>query len=291
MLLSEDRVSLSVSPDDSEMATPRFAFGKNWQRFAGAIAEDEIETAETSLRTMLGVDRLTGRTFVDVGSGSGLFSLAAVRLGASRVYSFDYDVDSVACTSMLKERYAPKATSWQIEQGNVLDDAYVGRLGVFDVVYAWGVLHHTGDLWGAIDHATRLVRPGGSLFMAVYNDQGVRSRLWRTVKRAYCQLPVVRPFIASGSAVYFGTGGVVADMLAGTNPFARYRRRTGRRGMRFWPDLLDWVGGFPFEVAKPSAISDYCKVRGFALRRVVTTRGVGNNEFIFDRNPMAPSVP
>ena len=144
----------------------RFQFGKNWTRFLGVLDEDRIREAERSLCEMLGVARLDGKTFIDVGSGSGLFSLAAYRLGAS-VYSFDYDPQSVATTLELRRRYAPGDARWQVENGSVLDSEYVTSLGQFDVAYSWGVLHHTGDMWRAMDNVVSLVGPGGHLFIAL----------------------------------------------------------------------------------------------------------------------------
>ena len=73
----------------------RFEFGKNWSQFLSHLNDSRIAEAEQSLRNMLEVDDLCGKRFLDIGSGSGLFSLAARRLGAS-VYSFDYDPRSVA---------------------------------------------------------------------------------------------------------------------------------------------------------------------------------------------------
>jgi len=274
------------------MTDTRFAFGRNWHAFAADITEARIAAAEVSLRSMLGVDRLTGHTFLDIGSGSGLFSLAAFRLGASRVHSFDYDPDSVSCTTQTRQRYAPAADTWTVERGSVLDDQYLARLGTFDVVYSWGVLHHTGDLWGAMDHAARLVNPDGTFFIAIYNDQGVRSRLWWHAKRAYCRQPVIRPVLASLLALYFGARGALGDLVVTrTNPLKRYYQPAGLRGMKFWPDLIDWFGGFPFEVAKPEAVLDFCLSRGLTLRRLVTTAGVGNNEFVFTRDRSLRSNP
>jgi 2-polyprenyl-3-methyl-5-hydroxy-6-metoxy-1,4-benzoquinol methylase len=127
----------------------RFEFGANWALFLGLMNDERIDQAVESLKMMLGVSDLQGRRFLDAGSGSGLFSLAARKLGAT-VHSFDFDPASVACTKELKRRYFPDDGAWTIEEGSVLDQEYLLRLGQFDVVYSWGVLHHTGAMWQAL---------------------------------------------------------------------------------------------------------------------------------------------
>src|SRR6478672_8562065 len=129
----------------------RFTFGANWASFLNTLDDDRIAAAEGSLREWLGVTDLKGLRFVDVGCGSGLFSLAASRLGA-RVHSFDYDKASVASTQELKRRYCPLNTEWSISTGSALDRNYLQSLGKFDVVYSWGVLHHTGAMWQAMEN-------------------------------------------------------------------------------------------------------------------------------------------
>src|SRR6266581_5563513 len=168
-------------PIPTSAATPnelRFQFGKNWGRFLAVLDDERIAEAERSLTEMLELPDLRGRSFLDVGSGSGLFSLAAKRLGARQVHSFDYDADSVACTGELKRRFNANDADWTVEQGSVLDVSYLRSLGSFDIVYSWGVLHHTGDMWRALGNITGLVGPGGRLFIALYNDQGSTSRRW-----------------------------------------------------------------------------------------------------------------
>jgi 2-polyprenyl-6-hydroxyphenyl methylase/3-demethylubiquinone-9 3-methyltransferase len=232
---------------------------------------------------MLEVENLGGKSFLDIGSGSGLFSLAAMRLSAARVHSFDYDRDSVACTQELKRRYFQDAAQWTIEQGDVLDATYLSRLGRFDVVYSWGVLHHTGDMNKAFENIVALVAPRGKLFIAIYNDQGLYSRLWRRVKRSYSRWAALRPFIIALFGTYFVVRNFFVDLLIlRQNPFPRYRNAKYPRGMAFLPDLLDWLGGYPFEVAKPDVVFEFFRKKGFDLERLKTAgHGIGNNEFLF----------
>lgn len=261
----------------------RFAFGQNWARFLRNLDEGRIERAEKSLQDMLGAETLEGKRFVDIGSGSGLFSLVARRLGAE-VHSFDFDSQSVACTTALRDRYFPDDPKWRVEQGSVLDRAYLATLGRFDIVYSWGVLHHTGAMWEALGNVAPLVAEGGTLFIAIYNDQGRSSRLWTKVKRAYVRAPgPLKWGVLLPAMVRLWGPSTLRDLGRG-KPFRTWRdyRNAGVRGMDPWRDVVDWVGGYPFEVAKPEEILDFYRERGFELRRMTTCAGGhGCNEFVF----------
>jgi 2-polyprenyl-6-hydroxyphenyl methylase/3-demethylubiquinone-9 3-methyltransferase len=194
---------------------------------------------------------------------------------------------SVACTAELRRRYFPDDSDWIVEQGSALDRSFLATLGRFDVVYSWGVLHHTGAMWDALENVVPLVVPGGRLCLAIYNDQGAWSRYWKTIKRVYNQLPPGRqpPY----AAAVMGTRELrsIAIALLRGAPTAYIRTWTGHgegkgRGMSRFYDMIDWVGGYPFEVARPEEIFNFFHRRGFSLECLRTSGGgLGCNELAF----------
>lgn len=256
-------------------AGSRFAFGENWSRFLTELDDDRIRQAEQSLCDMLKVKNLQGKRFLDIGSGSGLFSLAARRLRAT-VHSFDYDPQSVACTNELQRRYFPDDPHWNVEQGSALDEKYISGLGRFDVVYSWGVLHHTGQMYKAFINVIPSVATDGQLFIAIYNDQGLASKYWFLVKSVYNKNTIARYFLVAIHTPYlFGMRWLVRALTG---------RLSLERGMSLWHDMIDWLGGYPFEVAKPEAVFRFFQDRGFTLEELKTCGGrMGCNEFVFRR--------
>ena len=277
---SEEKQAMQSRSAEAEIrAGERFAFGANWRRFLRNVDEQTIEEARVGLMSLLPMANLQGRRFLDAGCGSGLSSLAAHREGAE-VLSFDFDQESVACSRLLRARFAPDPESWQIESGSVLDDEFLHDLGEFDVVYSWGVLHHTGQMWRAIDSVKELVGSEGYLYIALYNDQSGLSRYWHWVKRTYNRGLLFRWLMTLVHLPYLILGPLIVRTLTG--------RLRLRRGMSLWWDMHDWLGGLPFEVASPSEVTKFLKAREFKLIASSTVgRRHGCNEFVFQRQRQA----
>jgi SAM-dependent methyltransferase len=275
-----------ADPQPSVAPAPEaFRFGRNWQRYvARHLSDERIDVARRSLVDLLD-DDIAGRSFLDIGSGSGLFSLCAHLLGASRVVSVDVDPDSVASTSALRAGAGDPA-SWSVLEGSILDRELVQRLEPADIVYSWGVLHHTGDMYAAITEATSLVAPGGRFAIGIYNRATagpLPSHRWLRIKRAYNRSPrPVQVAMEMLQLAYWAQG----TLRAGRNPVREARAYKRERGMAMRTDVIDWLGGYPYEYATAGEIVSFCESQlGLTARKVkeLDPRGTGNNEFLFER--------
>lgn len=261
----------------------RFEFGKNWAKYLKTLNPERMEVARKSLQEMLGTRSLEGKSFLDIGSGSGLFSWAARSLGAD-VYSFDYDADSVACTRELKRRYFDNDDRWRIIQGSVLDGDFIASLPKVDIVYSWGVLHHTGNMWMALENALKPLSEEGLIFISLYNDQGPKSKYWLKVKKLYNKGLLGKTAVQAVFIPRYIIPPFIKDIILLRNPLTRYREYKKERGMSRFHDFLDWWGGLPFEVASVEEVFHFFREKGFALRIIKTVNGgSGCNQFVFER--------
>lgn len=257
-----------------------FSFGENWLAYVREdLSEDRIQMAVDSIKTFTGAADLQGRSFLDLGCGSGLFSLAAHRLGATKITSVDRDRASLEATCQLR-RVVGAPPHWSVLQGDILDSAFVAKLSAADFVYCWGVVHHTGAMYRAIENVCQLVKADGLLELAVYNRQRL-SPAWHAIKRFYNRAPSVVQKSMVGS---YGCVSLASKVLRGENPLGFLRQYSvSSRGMSFKRDLADWLGGLPYEYATPEEIQAFVKPLGFQLLNVKVVNNHGCNRFLFMR--------
>jgi 2-polyprenyl-6-hydroxyphenyl methylase/3-demethylubiquinone-9 3-methyltransferase len=264
------------------MSSLSFDFGRNWEAFSRAkVDAQRLEDARQSIVELVGEEGILGRSFLDIGCGSGLFSIAAAQLGASRVVGFDLSPTSVSASrenlNHLRDHLPIGAPEPSFCVGSILDEGFLATLGTFDIVYAWGVLHHTGSMWQAIENATRLVAPeSGTFVVAIYNQHWT-SPFWKQVKRLYNLSPgAVRP-------LFHGLFGVL--IYGGVWVTARQNPLQKERGMDFWYDVIDWLGGYPYEFAPAESVASFVEALCFEPERMEEPRtGTGCNEFAFRRS-------
>jgi len=264
-------------------AEQRFEFGKNWLDFIQKdYDQDKVEISKNHILKFLERENLNGMTFLDIGCGSGLHSIAAIQAGAKWVHSFDYDPDSVAATRYVQSQ-AGNPINWTIAQGSVLDDAFMEQMQLYDIVYSWGVLHHTGNVWHATRNAAHLVKPGGLFYIALYSaDMQINPspQFWLGVKRKY---------VSSGwlKRRYMDLWYVWRFQM-NCNPFLLplflkgMREHKKNRGMNIFTDIRDWLGGWPMEFVYDADVIKFCEYFGFKSKKIKT--GEACTEFLFIRN-------
>jgi len=266
------------------MTETRFAFGKNWESFSQLIDDASIRRAEERLASFVGAGAVAGRTFLDIGCGSGLHSLAALRLGARRVLAIDLDPDSVTTTRSVLEKFWDGCNK-SVERMSVFSMERE-KIGTFDIVYSWGVLHHTGDMYRAIAAAAHRVSPGGVLAIALYGKTRYCG-IWKKIKRWYVNATPRQRRAAERMYVrLFGVYLLLRGKRLATH-IANYKKN--KRGMDFYHDVRDWIGGYPYESITPYELNELLAPLDFVLvKQKVGKRsglfGSGNDEYLYRRS-------
>lgn len=261
-----------------------FAFGKNWLDYSSKIDEGKISQAIKDLQKISGRESLNGLSFLDIGCGSGLHSLAAIRMGASRVLGVDIDEDSVRASRQTIAKFASNSKA-EFEVLSIFN-MHPETCGVFDVVYSWGVLHHTGDMYRALNCAASLVAPDGLLLIALYRKT-LLCNLWRHIKSWYAS---ATPEAQKQARDVFISIHRFIKLIQGESLERYIKTYDSKRGMDYFNDVHDWTGGFPYESISPNECRKFFESMGFLLEgehkaavgvRSIGLLGSGCDEFSF----------
>ncbi len=253
-----------------------FSFGQNWQEYLQNVTELDVDAAVSDIREWLGDEPLDGKTVLDIGCGSGIHSLAFFRLHAKIIDSFDYDKNSVTATQELYAQVESPET-WRVFQGSVLDKDFLNTLQKYDIVYSWGVLHHTGNMWMAIENAASRVNDNGVFWISIYaKGQNYLNDL--QLKRNYNAASWVGKKWFEYIYVFKIMGWRLLHLK---NPITWNQRIS--RGMDIYHDMVDWLGGLPYEVASEDEIVQFCAGLGFILQRIKVNGEGRCNIYVFKR--------
>jgi SAM-dependent methyltransferase len=251
-----------------------FNFGENWQEFSKtSLDAAKLEMAVDSLDELIGREKIKDKIFLDIGCGSGIFAIAASLSGAKKVIGIDISKESITASISNKSRFAP-TNSIDFFHKSVFDDD-ISSLGKFDIVYSWGVLHHTGNMYKAIDLASEFTAPGALFVIAIYNRHW-SSGVWKIIKRFYNIMPkIIQPIMAW---LFYFIIALAKLLVTCKNPFKK------KRGMSFYHDVIDWLGGYPYEYANKDEIINYVENKGFkCVKFVKPAVPTGCNEFVFSK--------
>jgi SAM-dependent methyltransferase len=259
-----------------------FPFGKNWDSFVRKrLNRRRIEISKKHILDFLEVPTLSGLYFLDVGCGSGLSSLAALEAGAAKIVSFDSDPDSVRVAQRVRGMKGDPQR-WTILLGSVLDKEFLSSIEPADIVYSWGVLHHTGKMWEALENVSRLIKEQGTLYVALY-VKTPKSDYWMAVKKKYNTAPNTLKRLME--LRYFLRYTFFPEILHGRNPLSYVQRYESTRGMSYLTDLRDWLGGYPYEDAAIEEVLRFCRKR-LNLELVKVATGQANAEYLFRRRTL-----
>lgn len=255
----------------------KFEFGANWKNFSDiSLSEEKYKEAKSSLKKLFQDISFQGKRFLDVGCGSGIFALAAAELGAVEAVGIDCDASSVSTSTeninKLINSEAEISQSMSFHKKDILDESDIKSLGRFDIVYAWGSLHHTGDMYKALANCAKLVLPGGYLAIAIYNRH-FTSPVWSIIKRAYVFSPKWVQKVWIG--LFFPVIYCAKFFVTGKNPCRM------NRGMNFYHDVVDWVGGYPYEYADDSEIVAFLSPNYSLVTLIPAEVPTGCNEYVF----------
>ena len=255
-----------------------FKFGENWKNFSNLIDNNRLKEAVTSLKKLTNKKSLNNLSFLDIGCGSGLSSLAAIQLNCKKIYAIDQDEQSIKTTKKVLQKSRFKKV--KVEKKDLFT---LNEKEKFDIVYSWGVLHHTGNMLEAIKKSTKMVSKNGMLILALYKKTKL-CNLWKIEKYIYKSSPkVIQNFIKNLFIFLFKLA-----MILKRKNFSNYiNDYKTKRGMDFYHDVHDWLGGYPYEsisIEEISKIMDkfgYKMIRSFQVKKQIGFFGTGCDEYVF----------
>lgn len=261
------------------MDAHHFSFGQNWLEYnQNWLTEEKLNQAKEHFDKLCGGIDFTNKKFLDVGFGQGLTLFLASQKQA-QCQGIDIDPKNITAFEVAKKKLGSVEKNLapiQVQVASILDAQFVTQNHeAFDIVYAWGSLHHTGQMYPALKNCLSLLKPGGYFVCAIYNRHW-SSGTWHWIKKNYNRSPHWLKKLAIGLLIppIF----LAKWLVTFKNPLKM------KRGMSFYYDVIDWVGGYPYEYASAEEMFAFFKKNSLKkIRWQKANVPTGCHEYVFQK--------
>ena len=228
-------------------------YDRHWSTYV-----PNIEPCREHVEMFFGEGEIEDKLVLDAGCGTAVFSFVFTEKGARDVVALDLTKRSLLEARMRTKRLGSgkvhfvRATMLSLPFG---DEA-------FDVVWAWGAVHHTDRPWEALAELCRMVKIGGVLFLAVY----LRTRLtWlhEAIRRGCVLLP---------TCVHRPTAAILA-LIAAPIVAVFKKREKSRKGETLRALVHDFYFTPVRHYTNPDNVTSFLRGRGFEVEQFLAASG------------------
>jgi ubiquinone/menaquinone biosynthesis C-methylase UbiE len=228
----------------------------------------EVEASENHWKIFYSGEEVKGKSVLDAGCGTGIFSIIFATNGAGRVTGIDISEGSLQTARGLKKKFNLENADFQKQDMLALPFSDES----FDIVWAWGTVHHTTDPFRAITELLRILKPSGSILLAVYK----RTRL------TFLHEIIRKTLLRAPRKTWKGLARVMAFFLSPVI-FLFKKREKSRRGEKLEELIIDWYFVPIRHYYKPEEIRGFLEERGLVIEKYLPASGRfdSTSNFIF----------
>ena len=222
----------------------------------------EYNASETHWKIFYSPQDIEGKSVLDAGCGTGIFSIIFARNGAASVLGIDISEGSLETAKALKTKFDLENASFQKQ--DMLDLPFADES--FDIVWAWGTVHHTTDPFKAMSELIRVLRAEGSILLAVYTrtrvtflHEIIRKALVRTPRKTWKALSKILALVLSPVVYFFK------------------KREKSRKGEKLEELIMDWYFVPIRHYYYPEEIKVFLEEQGFTIEKYLPASGRFNS--------------
>ncbi|MFQ6107920.1 MAG: class I SAM-dependent methyltransferase [Candidatus Aminicenantales bacterium] len=213
-------------------------------------------------------EEVLNKSVLDAGCGTGVFSIIFARMGALSVVGIDISKRSLERAQRQADQLGLQNATFQ--KVNMLRLPFTDAC--FDIVWSWGSVHHTADPFGCLAELIRVLKPGGSLLVAVYRRTGL-TFLHETLRKGLIRLP----------SKYWIPFSRFLSLVAAPGISLFKKRDKSRKGEKLEQLLFDWFFVPIRHSYLPEEIKSFLVKRGLVIKKYLPFSGRFNStsNFIF----------